>query len=103
MVLNTSARDHAARRNNDAWESAIIDLLRLLRRLGEGKALPLKRRTVVRDQLPGCVAVLFVVLQKYLDRFNGHRAVTKDRHAGALAGLHQLFHHEEEFLRTLHG
>ena len=49
------------------------------------------------------VAVFLVVLQKYFDCLDRHRAVAENRHAGNLPRLDQMLEYEYEFLRALDG
>src|SRR5215469_5169423 len=103
MMLNASSSHHTARRDDDAGEFAVIDLLGILRGLGKGKTLPLKWRSILCHELPGSIAVFFGVLQENFDGLNRHRTVAKDRNFRRLSGLHQFLKHENEFLCTLDG
>src|SRR6266849_5447559 len=101
MMQNAPARHHAARRNNDRWILACIDLLRLFGRLCEGESRPVERGTVLLDEISGLRRVFLGVLQKNFDGLDGHRAVAKNWNAGNLLRLHQLLKHEKKFLCAL--
>src|SRR5882672_6601956 len=101
MVQDASARHHTARRNNDRGILVRIDFLRLFGRLCEGDSRPVERGTVLLDQISGLRRVFLRVLQKNIDRLDGHRAVAKNWNAGNLSRLHQFLEHEKKFLRTL--
>src|SRR5262249_50126689 len=51
MVQDASTSDHAARRDNDAGTSYVVDLARLFLLRREVKAFPGCRRAVLRNQL----------------------------------------------------
>src|SRR5437868_10173984 len=100
-MLDASAGDHSARRDDDAWRFRLVDLLRLFCSLREVEALPLQRRAIARDQLFGCVAILLRVLQEYFYSLDCHWAVAINGHSRRLPGFHQLLEHENELLSTL--
>src|SRR5947199_6467456 len=100
-MLDASAGDHSARRDDDAWRFRVVDLLRRFCSLREVEALPLQRRAIARDQLFGCVAILLRVLQEYFYCLDCHWAVAIYGHAWRLPRFHQLLEHENELLRAL--
>src|SRR5215831_12656527 len=103
MMLNASSSHHSASRDNDAGKFAVIDLLGILRGLSKAETLPLERRSILRHELLGSIAIFFGVLQENFDGLDRHRTVAKDRNSRRLSGLHQFLEHENKFLCTLDG